>query len=326
VRYLQWARKLGEVVHISQVESGAACQCVCDECGTPLLAKKGTERAHHFAHLNSDCAGNQETLMHIAAKAVIADKKRLTLKGAQGDKEVVFDSVEVEQQVGPYRVDLVGVKRDRRCMVEIAVSHRCGQEKIQYFRDNKLAAVEIQIDSRREFGSKDEYSEYVIAGAVRRWISGPMAEQESNLGVVPIDYEGIRAMQERRVQDEPQFLGQLRRAVGDRANQLHYGDLVEADLRVCGIPYPNALCVKSDDLPSEYGNRAMVMWHYYRMKKYLDRRVRFDIIYDYEQSVDWKTGSLFPRVVIRAVQGVGRRELYNEIGSRRWMRKAYSWI
>lgn len=326
MRYLQWARKYGEVVHISQVESGAACQCVCGQCGSPLLAKKGTERVHHFAHLNSECAGNQETLMHIAAKAVIAEKKRLGLKGRKGDQEVVFDSVEVEQQVGPYRVDLVGVRRDRRCIVEIAVFHRCGQEKVEYFRDNKLAVVEIQIDARREFDSMVEYSEYVIAGAARRWISGPMAGLEPAIGVVPIDHEGIREMQERRAQEEPVFLGLLRKAVGDRASALHYGDLVEADLRGFGIPYQRFVCVRSMDLPVEYGNFAMVLWHHREMREFLGRRVGFNIIYDYEQSIFRKTGTVFPQIVVRWVKDVDLYDVFGEYGGRRWRRRDYSWI
>jgi hypothetical protein len=87
------------------------------------------------------------------------------------------------------------------------------------------------------------------------------------------------------------------------------------------MPYQRCLCVKSEELPVEFGNLAMVMWHQDRMKKYLGRGVRFDVVYDYELSFDRKTGALFPRVVIRAVEGVRGWELYNEIGSHRWLRK-----
>lgn len=86
----------------------------------PSVAKKGIKRAHHFAHANPGCQGNPETLMHLAAKAIIADQRRLYLRGKNGDQEVAFDSVEVEQQDGPYRVDLIGIKKngpvhDRDC-------------------------------------------------------------------------------------------------------------------------------------------------------------------------------------------------------------------
>lgn len=151
-------------------------------------------------------------------------------------------------------------------MIEIAVTHRCSQDKIQYFRDNKMAVVEIAIDSRCEFGSMDEYSEYVILGAPRWWISHPMADRVFHNGSVPIDHEAIRERQERRAREEPAFLSQLRRAVGERVNCEHSGVVVNADIRAHGMPYPRCLCVKSDDLPIEFGNLAMVFWHHNQMK------------------------------------------------------------
>jgi len=326
IRYLQWARNNGEVVHISQVESGLACQCVCDECGSPLNAKKGPQLAHHFAHAISDCPGNQETLMHLMAKEVIAASKKLRVEGGRGGQEVAFDSVELEVKVGPYRVDAIGQKNGRRCLIEFAVTHRCDPEKVQYFRDNSLAVVEIILDTHREIDSMNEFSEYVLAKAPRRWISNPVLKQETNSGAVPINHERIRELQEKRERLEPEFLHQLRKAVGDRPNRTHFGDLVEADLSELGVPNKRFLCVKSDDLPNEYGNLAMVMWHHREMRKYLGRRVGFDVIYDYEPSIYYKTGILFPRVVIRAVKGVSDWALADEIGTHAWRHKKYSWI
>lgn len=326
MKLLQWARRNGEVVHISQVERGAACQCVCDECGLPLIARQGPKNTHSFAHTDSDCQGNQETLLHLKAKEIIAGSKRLTVTGRKGNEEVVFDSVKIEQTVGPYRIDAIGVKNGRRCLIEIAVTHRCSSDKVLYFKENKLAVVEIAIDPRREFGSMEDFTEYVIAGAARRWISNSKLNRMPEVSAVPVDTERVRELLDGRDRLEPVFLGQLRKAAEQRLNQEHYGALVEADVRGFGLPYQRFLCVKSEDLPNEYGNFAMVMWHHKQMRKYLGRRVRFDIIYDYEQSIYWETGSLFPRIVIRAVEGVGRTDLYDEIGSRRWIDKRYPWI
>jgi len=259
------------------------------------------------------------------AKEVIAESKRLRVKGGNGDTEVVFDSVEIEQPVEQFRVDAVGFKNNKQCIIEIAVTHKCSREKVQYFKDNKLAAVEITIDSRREFGSMDDYSEYVISGAARRWISNPVLKQESYSGVVPIDHERIRELKEKRALREPVFLEQLLRAAKPKG-KLHYGMLVNGDLRQYRIPYRGFLCVKSSDLPYEYGNLAMVLWHYKEMRKYLGRRVGFNIIYDYDQSLVRKCDILFPQVVIRWVKDVDGQDLSDEIGSRRWWSKDYSWI
>ncbi|MFV7965005.1 putative zinc ribbon protein (plasmid) [Escherichia coli] len=42
----------GKSVHISDdnIASGLACACVCDSCGTPLIARKGDVNDWHFAH------------------------------------------------------------------------------------------------------------------------------------------------------------------------------------------------------------------------------------------------------------------------------------
>lgn len=65
----------GQVRLISEVPSGAACQCVCAECRGVLIARKGQIRAHHFAHKQGE-PGNasacQETALHNAAKRLLA--------------------------------------------------------------------------------------------------------------------------------------------------------------------------------------------------------------------------------------------------------------
>lgn len=40
----------GAMRFIGEVERGAACGCSCPECGSPLVAKQGSEKDWHFAH------------------------------------------------------------------------------------------------------------------------------------------------------------------------------------------------------------------------------------------------------------------------------------
>lgn len=51
------ALKDNEIVTIDEVERGLACGCVCINCHAMLMARKGDEREHHFAH-----HGSQETM------------------------------------------------------------------------------------------------------------------------------------------------------------------------------------------------------------------------------------------------------------------------
>ena len=43
---MTYALKDGVITHISKVESGLACGCVCPACGEKLIAKKGNIVKH----------------------------------------------------------------------------------------------------------------------------------------------------------------------------------------------------------------------------------------------------------------------------------------
>jgi len=69
-----------EPIHINQVERGKKCNCICPACRKPLIAVKGKIRQHHFRHeVESECARNPETAIHIIAKKMIAERKQIML-------------------------------------------------------------------------------------------------------------------------------------------------------------------------------------------------------------------------------------------------------
>lgn len=41
----------GRVRHVDDVPQGKACGLICAGCDAPLVARKGTVKRHHFAHL-----------------------------------------------------------------------------------------------------------------------------------------------------------------------------------------------------------------------------------------------------------------------------------
>lgn len=63
----------GQLAHISEVERGDACGCLCPACNSPLRAKKGEVVQHHFAHVNAECEHAVESALHLAAKEVLAE-------------------------------------------------------------------------------------------------------------------------------------------------------------------------------------------------------------------------------------------------------------
>lgn len=77
---LPYGLKDGKLVHISEVDKGKKCGCVCPACDSPLIAKKGEKTIHHFAHDKKYiCNNGVETALHIAAKDMLEKEKRIHL-------------------------------------------------------------------------------------------------------------------------------------------------------------------------------------------------------------------------------------------------------
>ena len=76
---IAWARNEdGELVHVSSVPRGAACNCKCPKYDELLLARKGVERTHHFAHKpDVTCVCALETVLHLLAKKIISDESAI---------------------------------------------------------------------------------------------------------------------------------------------------------------------------------------------------------------------------------------------------------
>ena len=66
--------------HISEVVSGAKCNCKCAICGESFEARKGTERKHHFAHVsNYECMYAGEVAVYLGLADVLKKSKKIRL-------------------------------------------------------------------------------------------------------------------------------------------------------------------------------------------------------------------------------------------------------
>ena len=76
----------GKLVHISEVEKGKNCNCICPSCRKPLIAKKGKKKAHHFCHpQNETCEYAYETALHMLAKEILCNCRRFVLPSVKVD-------------------------------------------------------------------------------------------------------------------------------------------------------------------------------------------------------------------------------------------------
>jgi len=183
----------GRIVHIDDVPNGARCGCICPQCERSFIAKNGgQERAHHFAHAGgTECEGGNETALHMAAKQIVADHRRVVLPFSLGEingqemQFVEFDSVELEYVLKnastQQRIiaDCYGTNSEMPFIVEIAVHHRVESEKGAMIASLGLAAIEIDLaDLIGKMICWDDLRKAVLFETFRRrWISTPSVQQ-----------------------------------------------------------------------------------------------------------------------------------------------------
>jgi len=169
--------KDGKLLFIAEVPRGLACDCVCVSCGGRLVAKKGFERRHHFAHReNTICRGAPESVLHLLSKEILAEldallvpsyeftKKRTTKAGRLVHHQITVarggcvrvDSVTVEDAQDGFVPDIIIKSNSKRLIVEVAVSNKVTRAKLRRMRKRNLPAIEIRLDSSDSFLSRDE--------------------------------------------------------------------------------------------------------------------------------------------------------------------------
>jgi len=175
--------------HISEVANGAACGCVCFGCGRRLIARNGGNpnvRAYSFAHLPEemvmDCVSSGETALHIRAKEIIAQHRRVTLPetstpGLDGkpivvtpERSVDLTDIHLETAEGEVIPDVIATMPDgRRLFIEIANTHPCSPEKIEKLDAIGVDVLEINV-SMYQSHPLDELDEIILDVARRNLI------------------------------------------------------------------------------------------------------------------------------------------------------------
>src|SRR5439155_26889683 len=191
---IPWALKAGAIVHVSEVARGLACGCVCD-CGDALIARKGTHRQHHFAHLHdSDCSGAAESLLHRLAKELSSGAKALALppyvyrasvkprfdvpvpferKILSADQMCISTGV-IEQSLGPIVPDLLLRSGEEFLILEIAVSHRVDRVKLRHIRRMNIPALELSLTAEDLLFSRSALLQRLIEDiSIKSWLFHP---------------------------------------------------------------------------------------------------------------------------------------------------------
>lgn len=138
----------GRIVHVSEVPRGRACHCVCAACRLPVIAKKGTRNAWHFAHDSThNCNSAPETALHLAVKQIIVEgdvlavpefvvEETATVKDHTRSAERILPARRIhyvnprlEVRLNEIVADAVVTSGQRDLIVEVAVTHKVDDAK-----------------------------------------------------------------------------------------------------------------------------------------------------------------------------------------------------
>lgn len=192
-----------ELVHVSEVARGLACQCRCVGCGEPLVARQGDVRDHHFAHASNleACESSFESLLHLYAKQLVVQARGLVVpvtppvaailgwEGSTSERILhAAGAVHEEVSIGAIRPDLV-VTTDDGVIVAIEIAHSsfCDIVKARQFEELGLPALEIDLSVFTPEGFDPVAVRETVISALdhKRWV-WPYDTSQTEEPVVPL--------------------------------------------------------------------------------------------------------------------------------------------
>lgn len=173
----------GNQYHISEVESGLKCDCVCPACGEQLIAKKGENiKPHnHFAHKSKiQCEYAYETSIHFDGKRILEKNRKVCLPfrepvfntsnlndfynktlntkrlGTIIPKTYQIDNVVIEKKLHDIVPDLKCTIKGKPIIIEIAVTSKIKVEKQERIENIGIPVIEVDLSKMdRTVNEKD---------------------------------------------------------------------------------------------------------------------------------------------------------------------------
>ena len=243
----------GRVVSISEIkpeEYGLRCKCVCPGCGAPLIANLGKIKQKHFSHKGEACdiAAAQQTALHMLAKEIIEDSKKLLFPGVFIEKDdytddiedyrvqtripqtieyrkaaiVKCDSVSLEKRISNIVPVIMVTAKGRGCLIEVAVTHFVDEEKEQKIKEIGLPLFEIDLSDlyNSEFSRKELAEAVLYNPSNRTWIFNPLYDDAKRWAKEQFSKYIHSAEEEIERQDEKEAIKaekkQQRREIGEK--------------------------------------------------------------------------------------------------------------
>ncbi|WP_411359006.1 hypothetical protein [Pseudidiomarina salilacus] len=151
-----------------------ATRYVCALCKSSVSVVKGEHKRHHYRHRVGRKSGgsNGETDLHRAAKEIIQASRSLVFPN---NKFITFDHVDVEVTLNKQiKADLIGYIGQRRCVIEIRVTHAVNRQKIEIIESLNVDTIELDLSSWHRscpsLASRVGIEQVINLYAPRKWL------------------------------------------------------------------------------------------------------------------------------------------------------------
>lgn len=171
------------LVNIDEVKSGLDCNCLCPRCKAPLIARKGSKKAKHFAHYRlADCNHGTETALHLMTKSIIAETCKIFVPYfpkteydfSQQGKVVTFKKAEIENILSSgIRGDVILYSDSSYLNVEIKVTHEVDIDKTVELFNLGIPTVEVDLSDIKTDFTIEKITERLLTGTHIRLINSP---------------------------------------------------------------------------------------------------------------------------------------------------------
>lgn len=172
---LPFGLKDGKLLHVSEVERGLQCNCICPSCSHPLIARKGEKVIHHFAHYKSNsCENAVETSLHLAAKEILESEKMIRLPAVKANIDhisswiiqqgcdIYFDKVVLESKLDTIVPDVLIYFKEKPLIIEITVTHGIDPTKLNKIKQLGISTLEISLKDKNREINREELKNIIL--------------------------------------------------------------------------------------------------------------------------------------------------------------------
>lgn len=182
------------IVHISEIGRGNACGCYCPGCGEALVARKGEEKGHHFAHAGGgECKHGFQNSLYYAFKRGVSElpgmalpaymKNRSLTEEGSGlhvlvpETRIKIQSAEFTRKAGNIITGLLVYCSGRPLLIKIMTQYSAGSGSMEQIKKVGLPVVKIDLSRDDEINGDivKQYLSGVCDGVF--WAYNPKAER-----------------------------------------------------------------------------------------------------------------------------------------------------